>query len=82
MAVKELAEAIILVSIEDLCFKNRRKKSKTFFFSQDFSFWSNVAGMTISDRKNVISLARRSFTEQNILKRKGISKRLQTQKGV
>lgn len=56
MAVKELAETVILKSIEDLWNKEQREECCLFFCGQDFSFWADAAGMTTSDRKKILSM--------------------------
>jgi hypothetical protein len=66
MAVKELAETVLLQSIEDLWDKKQRKECGTFFCSQGFSFWADAAGMTISDRRKVLSMVMESITNKEI----------------
>jgi hypothetical protein len=56
MAVKALAETVILQSIEDLWDKEQRDSCSRFFCGQGFSFWADSAGMTISDRRKILSL--------------------------
>ncbi len=56
MAIKELAEKVILRSIEDLWDKNHRDSSGKFFSGPSFFFWADIAGMTISDRRKVLSI--------------------------
>jgi hypothetical protein len=63
MAVKELAETVILQSIEDLWDKKQRKECGTFFCGQDFSFWSDAAGINIHDRRKILSLVMNSLTQ-------------------
>jgi hypothetical protein len=56
MAVKELAEKVILQSIEDLWDKEQRDLCSAFFCGQGFSFWAEAAGMTMSDKRKILSL--------------------------
>jgi hypothetical protein len=63
MAVKELAETVILQSIEDLWDKEQQDLCSRFFCGQGFSFWADAAGMTISDRKKILSMILDSMTE-------------------
>jgi len=62
MAVKELAETIILNSIEDLWNKEHQEECSLFFCGQGFSFWADAAGMTTSDRKKILSMIVSSMT--------------------
>ena len=64
MAVKELAETVILQSIEDLWDKKRREECSSFFCGQGFSFWAGAAGMTISARRKILSMILASMTEK------------------
>jgi hypothetical protein len=56
MAVKELAETVILLSVEDLWDKEQGDVCRAFFCGQGFSFWAEAAGMSISDRRKILSL--------------------------
>ena len=62
MAVKELAETVLLQSIEDLWDKEQRKECGTFFCSQGFSFWADAAKIKISDRRKILSMILNSIT--------------------
>jgi hypothetical protein len=64
MAVKELAETVILQSIEDLWDKEQKEACSSFFCGQGFSFWANAARMTISDRRKVLALVLNSMTQR------------------
>jgi hypothetical protein len=56
MAVKELAETVILQSIEDLWDKEQKASCSTFFCGQGFSFWADAAKINISDRRKILSM--------------------------
>lgn len=62
MAVKELAETVILQTIEDLWDKEQHDSCSTFFCGQGFSFWAAAAGMTISDRKKILCMIMESMS--------------------
>jgi hypothetical protein len=63
VAVKELAEAVILQSIEDLWDKDRKEACGFFFCGQGFSFWADAAGIKIPDRRKLLSLVMSSLTQ-------------------
>jgi len=71
MAVKELAETVILQSVEDLWDKKLREECNTFFCGQGFSFWADAAKIKISDRRKILSLILNSMTQGKSL-RQGI----------
>jgi hypothetical protein len=66
MAVKELAEKVILQSIEDLWDKEQRDLCSAFFCGQGFSFWAETAGMTIADRRKILSLVLDSIAKSKV----------------
>jgi hypothetical protein len=66
MAVKELAETVILQSVEDLWDKKLMEKCNTFFCGQGFSFWADIAGIKISDRRKLLSMVTESITNKEI----------------
>jgi hypothetical protein len=65
MAVKELAERVILQSIEDLWDKRQLDACGKFFCGQGYSFWADAAGMSISDRKKILSMIIDSVAASN-----------------
>jgi hypothetical protein len=67
MAVKELAETVILQSIEDLWDKEQRDLCSTFFCGQGFSFWADAAGLRVSDRKKILSMVLESISKTKSL---------------
>jgi hypothetical protein len=69
MAVKALAETVILQSIEDLWDKKQRVSCSAFFCGQGFSFWAAAAGMTIADRRKILSLVLDSIAKSKVLVR-------------
>ena len=62
MAVRELAETVILQSIEDLWDKDQRDLCGQFFCGRGFPFWADAAGMTIGDRRKMLSMILDLFT--------------------
>ena len=62
MAVKELAETVILQSVEDLWDKKQREACSSFFCGQGFSFWADAAKIKISDRRKILSMILNSIT--------------------
>jgi hypothetical protein len=75
MSVKKLAETIILESIVGLWSKKQREESSSFFCGQGFSFWADTAGMTISDRRKILSMIFYSIDKNERLSNKEIFKR-------
>lgn len=63
MAVKELAETVILQSIEDLWEKDQKEAYSFFFSGWGFSFWADAAGINIYDRRKILSLVLNSLTQ-------------------
>lgn len=63
MAVKELAETVILQSIEDLWDKKQKEACGSFFCGQGFSFWADAATINISDRRKILSMILNSITQ-------------------
>jgi hypothetical protein len=59
MRLKNLAEAIILQSIEDLWSPTHRQKSMEFFAGDGFNHCADIAGMKIIDRLKLIRMLRR-----------------------
>ena len=62
MAVRELAERVILQSIEDLWDKQQHDACSNFFCGQGFLFWADAAGMTNAERRKMLSLIVKSIT--------------------
>jgi hypothetical protein len=56
MAVKNVAEAIILQSIEDLWDKKCKEESVSFFKGEAFNACAEIAGLTASDRKKLLAM--------------------------
>ncbi len=56
MAVRNVAEAIILQSIEDLWDKKWKKESVLFFRGEAFNACAEIAGLGASDRKKLLAM--------------------------
>ena len=56
MAVKNVAEAVILQSIEDLWDKKWKEESVSFFNGEAFNACAEIAGLTASDRKKLLAM--------------------------
>lgn len=54
MATKELAEMVILQSIEDLWDWKHKDSCSSFFCNNNFSFWADIAGLTFTERKKLL----------------------------
>ncbi|MEW5805034.1 MAG: hypothetical protein AB1847_23355 [bacterium] len=59
--IKNLAEAILLQTIEDIWDKNQQKTCFTFFNSRCFSLCADIAGIGIHDRKKILSMIQQSL---------------------
>ena len=60
MRLKNLAEAIIAQSMEDLWSPIHKRESIDFFMGESFRLTSQMAGMTAVDRLRLLLLLRRS----------------------
>jgi hypothetical protein len=56
MAIKNLAEAIILQSIEDLWDRQQKEDSVAFFAGEGFGLCSGMAGINIFHRRKLLML--------------------------
>ena len=56
MGIRNLAEAIILQSIEDLWDLNHKSHCLTFFNGEGFNICAGVAGIKLSDRMKLLRL--------------------------
>jgi hypothetical protein len=56
MAVRNVAEAIILQSIEDLWDKKWKEESVSFFRGEAFNACAEIAGLTAFDRKKLLAM--------------------------
>src|SRR4030042_4405707 len=67
-AVRKLAESIILQAIEDLwnSEKNERRSSFAFFLGNGFSLCSDLAGISVSDRRKLFSMIEESLKNRKI----------------
>ena len=67
-AVRKLAESIILQAIEDLwnSEKNERRSSFAFFLGNGFSLCSDLAGISVSDRRKLLSMIEESLKNSKI----------------
>ena len=59
MRLKNLAEAIIVQSMEDLWNRNHKKESSQFFMGEGFRLASEMAGMSAVDRLRLLLILRR-----------------------
>ncbi|MEJ2683312.1 MAG: hypothetical protein P8Z71_02805 [Candidatus Sulfobium sp.] len=58
-SLKNLAETIILQSIEDLWSKNHQKESIEFFTGEGFRCCADMAGLSVVDRLRIIRMLRK-----------------------
>jgi len=67
-AVRNLVESIILQAIEDLwnSEKNERRSSFAFFLGKGFSLCSEIAGISVSDRRKLLSMIEESLKNSKI----------------
>ncbi len=67
-AVRKLAESIILQAIEDLWNdeKNERRGSFAFFLGKGFHIYSDLAGISVSDRRKLLSLIVEAMRHRNM----------------
>lgn len=76
--LKNLAEAIILQSIEDLWSKTYQKESIEFFNGEGFRHCADMAGISVVDRLRIIRLLRKvnaeAFTPRHTQKLTDISR--------
>ncbi len=56
MSLKSLAEMIILQSIEDLFSVHHKKESIHFFTGEGFGIFSEIAGIGIAERRNLVDM--------------------------
>jgi hypothetical protein len=64
MMAKNLAEAVLLQSIEDLWDKKESKKCFSFFKGNGFHLCSDIAGISPVDRRKLLSLIVRSIKQR------------------
>lgn len=74
MGLKELAEEILLQSIEDLWDEKRRDDSITFFRGEGAGICAELAGMNLYDEVRLFNLVEKIIngTEGRTVKRKGL----------
>lgn len=65
MNIKNLAEAIILQSIEDLWSEDHRGECIKFFSGEDFRTCARIAGMDISEQIKILGLLKDSLKSIN-----------------
>ena len=58
--LKNLAEAVIVQSMEDLWNRNHKKESADFFIGEGFRIASEMAGMSAVDRLKLLLILRGS----------------------
>ncbi len=58
MRLKNLAEGIILQSIEDLWANEHREESLVFFRGKDFSICAEIAGMSLMDQVELLNMVK------------------------
>jgi hypothetical protein len=58
MGLRELAEGIILQSIEDLSDQNLREECITFFKGTDFTTCAELAAMGVADQVKLLSIVK------------------------
>jgi len=61
MAIKHLAEAIILQSIEDLWERQQKEGCVVFFEGEGFSLCSGMAGINMFHKRKLLGLISRSI---------------------
>lgn len=61
MGKKELAEAIILQSVEDILNGIQTKECRRFFYGEGFRVCASLAGMELTDRLKLTAMVRKSF---------------------
>jgi hypothetical protein len=59
MGIRNLAEAVILQSIEDLWDKNHKSDCLAFFKGEGFRLASEMAGMSAADKLRLLLMLRR-----------------------
>lgn len=64
--IKNLAEAILLQTIEDIWDKNQQKTCLTFFNSRCFSLCADIAGISIHDRNKILSMIQQSLQKNSL----------------
>jgi len=64
MAIRHLAEAIILQSIEDLWNRQQKKDCVAFFEGEGFHFCAGTAGINMFQRRRLIKLISRSIRRE------------------
>lgn len=62
MSLKNLAEGIILQSIEDLWSEDYRDDCITFFRGKDFMLCAEMAGMDLSEQVELLNLVKSSVS--------------------
>ena len=67
-ALRNLSESIIMQSIEDLWEESsdKRRGSFAFFLGKGFHIWAELAGMTIVDRRTLLSLVLEAVQCRNV----------------
>lgn len=58
MSVKGLVEGIILQSLEDLWNEGYREESISFFRGRDFSLCADIAGMSLDDQVQMLTMVK------------------------
>ncbi len=56
MGLRNLAEAVILQSLEDLLNSKYRKESKEFFEGEGFKIYAEIAGLTSEKKFRILHL--------------------------
>jgi hypothetical protein len=63
MIIKNLAEAIILQSVEDLWDAKQKGECLTFFYSESFGMCAEIAGMDKDEQATILQLVSTSSQE-------------------
>jgi hypothetical protein len=66
MSIRNLAEAIILQSVEDLYDKKQKRNCLTFFKGEGFCICAGLAGLKVSERKKLLKLIKTSMKQVKI----------------
>jgi hypothetical protein len=64
MMAKNLAESVLLQSIEDLWDKEQRRDCLDFFSGEGFRLCADIAGIQLTDQKKLLSLIGRSISHR------------------
>jgi hypothetical protein len=64
MMAKNLAEAIVLQSIEDLWDKKESRDCFSFFKGEGFPLCADIASIPLADRRKLLSLIGRSIEQR------------------